>query len=845
MSNKTYVIKEGDQLLKIALEQGVNYIDLLELNPAYQANPNLIHSGETLILSAEEETVEEPETKPAIAEPAGSSIPAEGCLQGKPACQGEDVCDVLVFSDDEPEHYYVLTTKEQQSLVLEEAEQMSVLAADFYDLTMAAPKSDSADKAAIEAHRAKKQKWLERAYQSNVLSPEKLTEESKTHQNKSNDDFAANKIANLTERKQILGGYYSDNYFWGDPESVKTFRDRLIADINKEIAEFERIRENASKESGVKENGSSNAQTVGRDSSTTNKKGSETRVKAGFREAVLISQNKVIYVRVSFLENQKANWRKVSSSPSLKAALLSKKDGKALLGAMLKDIKRDIVKGANGGLFNNLEGTLYSNKLMDEKFKEWKFKVDSAGSSSEDANFAVSGEAQLARFCFHTDAKSLVKPKDGEKNGEVDLGISAGAEMSLLEGKIEASACLPHRRGYYLYITYLDASGKDVQYPFGQFRAELKLVLSCFVGATGSVGATATVHTKPKEQSSGLSALVGSGMNLDVDNKAGGALTVKGEGFAGAQAGGQVSGALQWEAPENIGKDKFDALVEVVASGNVAFGAGAGVEFTLKLTPDGFELHCSASMVLGPGGSGGFGAKVDFTKLWPLAKVIWGALAVADYRTLQCVDEVAYRYLSRAAYYFFTVPSEALEDAVGKGFEFIDSWWDEQAAVWSDRELRCAEAKQLAKTILDGQGKYSGVDQNQLQPETIGMLMDTLVQTFYWNSEEQQEKAIVMLLTGSIGHSWRKFEEVLAHMNPQGKKQSGDQALFDNLDRINAILAGDQQEQFNDWIKWLSEGEDDINQRYLLAFTYKTGPAFQNKLSLVAQQISDVPSFYA
>ena len=844
MSNKTYTIKEGDQLLKIALEQGVNYIDLLELNPSYQANPNLIHPGETLILSVEEEAVEEPVAKQAIAEPAGSAIAAEGCLQGKPACQGEDVCDVLVFSDDDPEHYYVLTTEEQQSLVLQEAEQMSLLAADFYDLTMTAPKSESADKAAIEAHRAKKQKWLERAYQSKVLAPEKLTKENKTDENKSNDDFAANKIANLTERKQILKGYYDDSYLWGDPESVKIFSDRLIGDINKEITEFERIRENASKESGVKENGSSNAQAVNHDSSTFNKKGSETRVRSGFREAVLISQNKVVYIRVDFIENQKANWRKVSSSPSLKAALLSKKDGKALFGAMLKDIKRDIVKGAKGGLFNNLEGTLYSNKLMDEKFKEWKFKVDSASSPSEDANFAVSGEAQLARFCFHTDAKSLIKAKDGEKNGEVDLGISAGAEMSLLEGKIEASACFPHRRGYYLYITYADANGKDVQYPFGQFRAELKLVLSCFVGVTGSLGATATVSAKPKEKSGGLSALVGSGMNLGVDNNAGGALTVKGEGFAGAQAGGQVAGALQWEAPENIGKDKFDALVEVSASGNVSFGAGAGAEFALKLTPEGFEFHCKASLVWGAGGSGGFGSKVDFTKLWPLAKVIWGALAVADYRTLQCLNEDAYNFLSRTAYYFFTVAGESLEKAINSGTKVVNDWWLEQESVWQDRELRRAEAKQVAKTILNSRGKYNGMDQNLLPPETIGMLMDTLVQTFYWNSEQQQEKAIVMLLTGSIGRSWRKFEEVLAHMNPQGKKQSGDEALFDNLDRINAILAGDQQDQFNDWIKWLSEGEDDINQRYPLAFTYKNGPAFQNKLPLVAKQISDVPNFY-
>ncbi|MGO3740069.1 MAG: hypothetical protein ACTJGG_11470 [Marinomonas foliarum] len=102
-----------------------------------------------------------------------------------------------------------------------------------------------------------------------------------------------------------------------------------------------------------------------------------------------------------------------------------------------------------------------------------------------------------------------------------------------------------------------------------------------------------------------------------------------------------------------------------------------------------------------------------------------------------------------------------------------------------------------------------------------------------------------MLLTGSIGRSWRKFEEVLTHFNPKGEKRSGDKALFDNLDRINAILAGDQQEQFNDWIKWLAEGEVDINQRNLVAFAYKSGRVFQDKLPLVAQQIDDLPAFYA
>ncbi|PSV27980.1 hypothetical protein C9J42_06355 [Photobacterium sp. GB-56] len=60
-----------------------------------------------------------------------------------------------------------------------------------------------------------------------------------------------------------------------------------------------------------------------------------------------------------------------------------------------------------------------------------------------------------------------------------------------------------------------------------------------------------------------------------------------------------------------------------------------------------------------------------------------------------------------------------------------------------------------------------------------------------------------MLLSGTI-RSWRKFVEVLAHMNIEGKKQSSDNALINNLQRINKILDGKQQIEFNQWIAQLA-----------------------------------------
>jgi len=43
---RAHVVKPGDTLSKIATIHGITLARLLELNPQFQANPNLIHPGE-------------------------------------------------------------------------------------------------------------------------------------------------------------------------------------------------------------------------------------------------------------------------------------------------------------------------------------------------------------------------------------------------------------------------------------------------------------------------------------------------------------------------------------------------------------------------------------------------------------------------------------------------------------------------------------------------------------------------------------------------------------------------------------------------------------------------------
>lgn len=90
--------------------------------------------------------------------------------------------------------------------------------------------------------------------------------------------------------------------------------------------------------------------------------------------------------------------------------------------------------------------------------------------------------------------------------------------------------------------------------------------------------------------------------------------------------------------------------------------------------------------------------------------------------------------------------------------------------------------------------------------------------------------------------SWRRFEEILVHMNPEGTKQSGDKAMFDNLARINAILDGDQQHSFNNWVAKLAQVDSITADNFaqLQPFKPKSGYAFQLKYPLIENQISQL-----
>lgn len=179
--------------------------------------------------------------------------------------------------------------------------------------------------------------------------------------------------------------------------------------------------------------------------------------------------------------------------------------------------------------------------------------------------------------------------------------------------------------------------------------------------------------------------------------------------------------------------------------------------------------------------------------------VIVDILQDIDYRHLMAIDEEAYIVFYRGLYKYYTDPSAVFEDVYGVVSD-IEDWWDLRSA---DQ----AEAYALANSINSGSKKWA-VD--KLVPELIGPMLYTLTKTWILMGETQQtaqEEAIVKLL--STIKSWRLFSESLQRMSEDGSKHDSSSSekkadiLFTGLERLNSILDGRQQQQFNRWVSQL------------------------------------------
>ncbi|WP_394167825.1 LysM peptidoglycan-binding domain-containing protein [Photobacterium piscicola] len=787
MSN-TYTVKQGDTLIGIAIDHNISFVVLLQLNPQYQNNPDLILVGQTVTLPTVKESDgsqqdEMVEVLPVQKRPDSKT----GEVMGRPQCQGIEVHEVAFQTGDSPEHYYVMD-KFAKDLLDKEIIETEKLINNYKILLDNAPKNNESDDEVIKQHRQRALKWYEIAVQAGAISGSNTDELSlEVDAKQQNATYLKSKLEETKLRKQFVDSYKP--WFNVSERLLKEITQKAlheqIKDLEQKIANLDKeIKEESSvKQSVTQDNFSQKNRNLSPSTSTT------LRV----IEIYVVSHGQLVYVRSAFLERETTFWRQGQSSNALRTALSTGNWG-AVGQAIVDDIKKGMGDSANNSLAGPIEIKLKEWKADGYKAQEWKATQDWVNGAGETI-YAVSSEAQLLRFA----AQASIKGDLNLKDAKFDLGFAAEASASLLEGSVKFTHFYPYERGYSLCIDYIDANKKPMNYPLGRVRLHSELILSCLVG--GWVQGKAVLTNKAQDIS-GVGIVLNPHRNLGISQS--GAVGVSAEGFAGGQVGGQLLGSMQWETPSNTGKTDFKSLAELKAEGNVALGVGIGGDFQIRLIGGKFELHCAGRLVFGPGASGGFGTVLDLDALFDLATVIWRGTDAIGYRILNCLDKATYKYFYHAAYAAFVNNTFMnLKHALNQGDQVINDWWDIRIERYKNIEYQCNEAKVLAKNILN-KNIYSKVSIGILPPEVVGIMLNTLVTTYWFNwNDEPQEKAIYIILAGHV-KSWRKFIEVLAHMNEEGEKDNTDDAIFNNLRRINAILSGDQQDEFDSWIHMLA-----------------------------------------
>ncbi|MNJ50097.1 hypothetical protein D3C77_453590 [compost metagenome] len=255
---------------------------------------------------------------------------------------------------------------------------------------------------------------------------------------------------------------------------------------------------------------------------------------------------------------------------------------------------------------------------------------------------------------------------------------------------------------------------------------------------------------------------------------------------------------------------------------------GGSGEIGLIIADNRLAFNCKGSVVLGPGAGGGFGTLVDLEQIGKLTLLFCNALADMDYRHLLGVTKESFSYLASGLYQVATSPVNIANKAFDDSFETMRRWWRaRQASKTEAQGLATYVDKHKADKVM--MVRDQPVPFSLLPPETLGPMVYVLTEGFIESFSELQEEALVILL--SEIQSWRKFIEVLEHCSPKAGKVNA----MVSLERINAILDGYEQNQFNRFIEHLA-----INQSVepLSRMAWKPSNAWRKEKVLLAARNS-------
>lgn len=791
---RTYKVKSGDTLGNIALQHGVQASDIQGLNPMI-TDPNQIKPGWDLKLP---QTPPQPTLPPPMHADSTTSV----ALKGQAPCN-EELVDVAHITG-EP-HFYVLTEKESKALKKEIDAVQQLMDELHQSLANALPtiqcKKPQDPKASCACARCVKEDWAVKAEGAGLLTLV-ATPKPNVAAPLFTDQDLQGRLASLQEVRDWYQAYEPSSFGTTQFEANwKSLQSKQVVELDGEIGKLRA--QLATQKKAEPEDSSTNASSAtpdlkhGKGRSIEAQRGRQTRIGMDVVEIILFSDpSRRHYIPVRYRDT--SSW-----SVSASTRIMAGKSLKEVSKDLIKDIRSGISDGRKASALGNLELTLKTWSTKDDCMLNALHQEVSWTSSENDASpYAVSAEAHALRFA----ASASAGVNDwNPKEGSINVGIKGNAAFSLAEASASLNSYFPGQGGYVANMAYINAEGKEVLHPIGVFRLHGKLELSCFAGAKAGGEAGVKTQYKPSETPAGATALLGT---PDMEVGRSGNIGVKADAFAGAQAGGVLSGAFEWVEPDKQGMGKpvvgqanatssWAKLAEIKVEGNAAVGVGLSGEFGISTADNRLAFNCKGSLVFGPGAGGGFATVVDIEQVGKLTLLFCNALADMDYRHVIDVSKDAFSYMASGLYQVATSPVEQIIKGFDDSASKMRDWW-------TAREASKIEAQNLATYVIHHKVDKVMLVRGQplpfglLPPETLGPMVYLLTEGFVESFNEQQEEALVILL--SEIRRWRHFIEMLEHCSPKADRVNA----MVSLERINALLDGHEQNQFNRFIDGLA-----------------------------------------
>jgi hypothetical protein len=428
-----------------------------------------------------------------------------------------------------------------------------------------------------------------------------------------------------------------------------------------------------------------------------------------------------------------------------------------------------------------------------------KFNIDP---KDEHRNIDLSADAQLMRYTGGAGLAVNFKPFQGnlfdkrDRNWpsrlvrgakEAEFGIKANAEASfaVAEGRIRTELYWPHYAGWHATAAL---AGQNVE--FGYWRLYGDLILS------GSVGASVTVELGVEVSMTGGKQGI-RGIPAANKNKSGVKARAGADGeldaFAGARAGLEAKGALQWLNPEGAesngkplkvkpGKAIAEYKDMAKVNAGVAGTAGIGVRaaFAIRHEKGKFVIYAKIGACLGLGGEGSLKFEAGTDTIGEFFKCVAYHLKRIDYHKIgDAIDQAAYTAYCQVKYIIISTGKD-ITQFVDEQLDSIDADFNNVVDEINDAiESGSSKALDFMNHIRTELGKKTASWISYAPPEVLGKISRQIADIGKTDNPalKNQAPALMTLLLSApqtINHLGTIAERMTASF---GDKQNKETAL--------------------------------------------------------------------